>query len=53
MDLSCADDSAAIESAKQPIDGHDLELRQRDPRIARLLMANRSNGASVGSVSLF
>jgi hypothetical protein len=29
------DDSAAIESAKQLIDGHDLELWQRDRRIAR------------------
>jgi hypothetical protein len=35
IDLSCADDSAAIESAKQLIDGHDLELWQRDRRIAR------------------
>src|SRR6202049_2972221 len=31
--LSCADDSAAIESAKQLIDGHDLELWQRNRRI--------------------
>jgi hypothetical protein len=35
IDLSCADDSAAIESAKQLIDGHDLELWQSDRRIAR------------------
>jgi len=35
IDLSCADDSAAIESAKQLIDGHDLELWQRDRRVAR------------------
>ena len=35
IDLSCADDSTAIESAKQLIDGHDLELWQRDRRIAR------------------
>jgi hypothetical protein len=35
IDLSCADDSAAIESAKQLIDGHDIELWQRDRRIAR------------------
>jgi hypothetical protein len=35
IDLNCADDSAAIESAKQLIDGHDLELWQRDRRIAR------------------
>ena len=33
--LDCADDSAAIESAKQLIDGHDVELWQRDRRIAR------------------
>ncbi len=35
IDLSCADDNAAIESTKQLIDGHDLELWQRDRRIAR------------------
>ncbi len=35
IDISCADDSAAIESAKQLIDGHDIELWQRDRRIAR------------------
>ena len=33
--LDCADDSIAIESAKQLIDGHDIELWQRDRRIAR------------------
>jgi hypothetical protein len=33
--LDCADDAAAIESAKQLIDGHDIELWQRDRRIAR------------------
>jgi hypothetical protein len=31
IDLSCTDDSAAIEL----IDGHDLELWQHDRRIAR------------------
>lgn len=35
IDLSCADDGAAIESAKQLVDGYDLELWQRDRRIAR------------------
>ena len=35
IDLSCADDDAAIESARQLIDGHDLELWQRDRRLAR------------------
>jgi hypothetical protein len=35
IDLSCVDDGAAIESAKQLIDGHDIELWQRDRRIAR------------------
>jgi hypothetical protein len=33
--LDCQDDSAAIESAKQFIDGCDIELWQRDRRIAR------------------
>jgi hypothetical protein len=32
IDLSCVDDGAAIESAKH---GHDIELWQRDRRIAR------------------
>jgi hypothetical protein len=31
--LDCADDAVAIESAKQLIDGHDIELWQRDRRI--------------------
>jgi hypothetical protein len=35
IDLSCADDDAAIEAAKQLMDGHDLELWQRDRKIAR------------------
>jgi hypothetical protein len=33
--LNCADDRTAIESAKQLIDGHDLELWQRDRMIER------------------
>jgi hypothetical protein len=35
IQLDCPDDRAAIESAKQLIDGHDIELWQRDRRIAR------------------
>ena len=35
VDLSCADDSAAIELAKQLIDGHDLEALARYRRLAR------------------
>jgi hypothetical protein len=35
IDLSCEDDHAAIKSTKPLIDGHDLELWQRDRRIAR------------------
>ena len=35
IQLNCHDDGAAIESAKQFIDGHDIELWQRDRRIAR------------------
>jgi hypothetical protein len=34
IQLDCPDDNAAIESAKQFIDGFDLELWQRDRRIA-------------------
>ncbi len=35
VQLDCSDDAAAIESAKQFIEGHDIELWQRDRRIAR------------------
>ena len=35
IELDCADDKAATESAKQFVDGHDVELWQRDRRIAR------------------
>jgi hypothetical protein len=33
IDLSCADDSAAIKSAKRLVDGHDIELWQGDRKI--------------------
>lgn len=35
IDLDCADDNVAIEYAKQFINGQDIELWQRDRRIAR------------------
>jgi hypothetical protein len=35
IDLSSANDEAAKESAKQLLDGHDLELWQRDRLIAK------------------
>ena len=35
IQLNCRDDNAAIESAKQLINGHDIELWQRDRRVAR------------------
>ena len=35
IELDVADDNAAIEHAKQYIDGRDIELWQRDRRIAR------------------
>jgi hypothetical protein len=35
IDLQCADDEAAQQSAKQFIDGHDLELWQRDRLITK------------------
>jgi hypothetical protein len=35
IQIDCSDDSAAIQTAKQHINGHDLELWQRDRRIAR------------------
>jgi hypothetical protein len=33
--IDCTDDRGAIESAKQFIDGHDIELWQLDRQIAR------------------
>jgi hypothetical protein len=35
IDLSCADDNAAIESAKQLVEGYDVELWQGDRKIAK------------------
>lgn len=35
IDLDCANDEAAQESARQLVDGHDVELWQRDRRIAK------------------
>ena len=34
--LDCADDEAAIEAAKQFVDGHDVEVWQQLRRITRL-----------------
>ena len=36
IDLDCKNDEAAIESAKQFVIGHDVELWQQDRRIIRL-----------------
>jgi hypothetical protein len=33
--LSCAGDEAAVDETKQLIDGHDLELWQRDRAVAK------------------
>jgi hypothetical protein len=33
--LECANDDEATEKAKQLVDGHDIELWQRDRKIAR------------------
>jgi hypothetical protein len=35
IQLDCPDDKAAIESAKQFVNGHDVELWQLDRHIAR------------------
>jgi hypothetical protein len=32
--LECADDGEAVEQAKQLVDGHDVELWQRDRKVA-------------------
>jgi hypothetical protein len=34
VDFECVDDAAAQEHAKQLVDGHDIELWQRDRKIA-------------------
>lgn len=34
-ELECSDDTEAIETAKQLIDGHDIELWQRARKIAK------------------
>ena len=36
IEIDCTDDEAAIESAKQLVDGHDIELWQRDRRVAKV-----------------
>jgi hypothetical protein len=33
--LECVDDNEAMKQAEQLVDGHDVELRQRDRKIAR------------------
>ena len=35
IELYCSNDDAAIESAKQLVDGHDVELWQHDRKIAK------------------
>jgi hypothetical protein len=35
MPLECADDDVAKKEAEQLVDGHDVELWQRDRKIAR------------------
>jgi len=35
IQLDCPDDKAAIESAKQFLNGHDIELWQRDGQVAK------------------
>ncbi len=36
IELDCPNDNAAIESARQFINGHDIELWQEDRKIAKL-----------------
>ena len=37
LNLDCADDGAAIESAKQLFDGHDIELWQEGRMVTKLI----------------
>jgi hypothetical protein len=34
IDLSCSDDAAAVAQTTKLVDGHDLELWQRDRKVA-------------------
>jgi hypothetical protein len=36
LNLDCKDDSAAVESAKQFVNGHDIEVWQEDRMVATL-----------------
>ena len=36
INLDCADDGAAIESARQLVDGHDIELWQEGRMVTKL-----------------
>jgi hypothetical protein len=36
INLDCADDAAAVESAKQIVNGHDVEVWQQDRMVTRL-----------------
>jgi hypothetical protein len=35
LPLECADDAEAMERAEQLVDGHDIELWQRDRKVAK------------------
>jgi hypothetical protein len=35
IELACSNDNAAIESAEQLVDGHDVELWQQDRKITK------------------
>ena len=39
INLDCADDATAVESAKQVVNGHDVELWQRDRLVTKLASA--------------
>jgi hypothetical protein len=39
INLDCADDTTAVESAKQLVNGHDVELWQRDRLVTKLASA--------------
>ena len=41
--LECADDTEAMEKAKQLVDGHDVELWQRDRKVARFARKPKSS----------
>jgi hypothetical protein len=44
VNLDCANDAAAIESGKQFVDGHDVEVWQEDRMVTKLVKSAAAQG---------